>query len=145
MLLGAVAFASVMLLLAGAWSVVYFHLHPRCSEQVLTEAASPDQRWKAAVLERRCGEDAPFLVHVNLRPASDPIRLGYFSGHADEGEIFVTEEVFQDGVQSANATPSLEWSAPDHLIVQCSRCGAAFAQKRNQHFQNVLVEYRATP
>ena len=139
MILGAVALGLSMLMMAGALSVVYFHLHPRCSEQLLSEAISPDKRWIGAVMERRCGEESPFLVHVNLRPAQEPIRLGYFSGQASEGEIFVTEEVFVAGIASPSAMPTLEWSSSDQLNVKCSHCSSAFARAQSERWQSVRI------
>src|SRR5215472_9779971 len=131
MIFGAIGYGSSMLLMAGALTVVYFHLHPRCSERVLSETVSPDKQWIAAVMERRCGEESPFLVHVNLRPARQDIRLGYFSGQASEGEIFVAEEVFVAGIASPSAIPTLEWSSSDQLNVKCLRCSSAFAQAQS--------------
>ncbi len=135
MVLGALAFGSAMLLMAAALSVVYFHLHPRCSEQALAEAISPDKQWVAAAMERRCGDNAPFLLHVNLRSAAQPIRLGYFSGHASEGEIFLVEE------DTPAETPTLVWSSSDQLIVRCPRCDSQFAQIMNQRWQSVHIRY----
>src|SRR5262245_595082 len=92
MIFGSLAFGSVMLFLATVMSVVYFHNRPRCTEQVLYETTSPSGQWTAAVMERRCGDESPFLIHVNLRPAGEPLRFGFFSGRAEEGEVFVMEE-----------------------------------------------------
>lgn len=137
MILGALVFGSVMLLMAGALSVVYFHMHPQCSEQVLAEATSPDQRWIAAAMERRCGDNSPFLLHVNLRPAGQPIRLGYFSGHASEGEILLLEE------ETAAEIPDMDWSSSDQLHIRCPRCSAAFARAINERWQSIHIRYAA--
>jgi hypothetical protein len=135
MVVGSLAFGCAMLLMAAALAVVYFHMHPQCSEQVLAEAISPDKRWIAAALERRCGGNAPFLLHVNLRPAEQPIRLGYFSGHASEGEIFLVEE------DTPADVPQLEWRSPDRLDIRCARCSSAFARTMNQRWQSVSIRY----
>jgi hypothetical protein len=137
MIVGALAFGSTMLLMAAALSVVYFHMHPGCSEQVLAEAISPDKRWIAAALERRCGDNAPFLLHVNLRPAGQPIRLGYFSGRASEGEIFLVEE------DTPADVPALEWSSHDQLDVRCPHCSSTFARTMNKRWQSVHIRYVA--
>jgi len=141
MALGALAFGSAMLLMAAALSVVYFHLHPRCSEQALAESISPDGQWTATVMERRCGEESPFLVHVNLRRSNAPIRLRYFSGKATDGEVFVTEEAFAGGEQSPNTVPVLEWNGSSLLNVRCSRCSSAFAQVMNERWQSIRIRY----
>jgi hypothetical protein len=145
MIFGAIAFGSSMLLMAGGLSVVYFHMHPRCSEQVLSESISPDKQWIGAVMERRCGEESPFLIHVNLRPAQQAIRLGYFSGQASEGEIFVTEEVFVAGEALPSAIPKLEWSSADQLNIKCSHCNSAFARAQSERWQSVRIRYSAEP
>src|SRR5215467_3707711 len=125
MIFGAMAFGSAMALMAGALWVVYVHAHPRCSDRVLAQTDSPDGKWIVALMERRCGEDAPFLLHVNLRPASEALRWGFFSGRAEEGEVFVVEE------ETQRVRPALEWTAPDKLTIQCSGCRAALVRKRD--------------
>jgi hypothetical protein len=139
MILGMLAFGSAMLLFAGALSVVYFHHRPRCGEQVLSQAASPDERWTAVVMQRRCGDESPFFIHVNLLPAAESLRLGYFSGRADEGEVFLAEQ------ESPDAAPELEWSSPTQLTIRCSRCRAALVQKRDEHRGPVQVGYQLRP
>jgi hypothetical protein len=139
MILGTLAFSLAMLLFAGALSVVYFHHRPRCSEAALSEAASPDKRWTATILQRRCGDESPFFIHVNLRPATESLRLGYFSGRADEGEVFLAEQ------ESPDVAPELEWSSPTQLTVRCSRCRAAPVQKRDEHWGPVQVRYQLRP
>src|SRR5215471_21028511 len=103
MILGSLAFGSAMALMAGALWVVYVHAHPRCLDRVLAQAESPDGNWTAALLERRCGEEAPFFLHVNLRPANQALRFGFFSGRAEEGEVFDVEE------ETQRVRPALEW------------------------------------
>src|SRR5215467_16355539 len=114
MLRGSVAFAVVMLVMFTALTVVYLHLRPRCSDQVFSSVTSPDHRWTASVMEARCGEDQPFLTHVNLRPAGESIKLGYFSGKADAGEVFLIEK----DAQSASIT--LDWTSQNRLANSCS-------------------------
>jgi hypothetical protein len=139
MILAGLAFGGVMVLMAGAASVLYLHFHPRCTDQVLSESTSPEGQWTAALMERRCGEESPFFYHVNLRPAAEPIRLAYFSGRADEGEIFRIEEYGGD------TEPILKWSAPRQLTITCPRCGSAQVQKREEHWGPITVGYRLQP
>jgi hypothetical protein len=136
MVSGALVFGSGMVLMAAVLSVVYFHLNPRCSEQVMAEAASPDQQWIAAVLERRCGPESPFLLHVNLRPAQQPISLGYFSGLASDGEVLVVEE------ETAGVGPELEWNSSRELTIRCPRCSSSFAQKMDERLGPILMRYQ---
>jgi hypothetical protein len=137
MVSGALVFGSAMLLMAAALSVFYFHLYPRCSEQVMAEAASPDQQWIAAVMERRCGPESPFLLHVNLRPAGQPISLAYFSGLASDGEVLVVEE------ETAGIVPELEWNSSHELTIRCPRCSSSFAQKMDERLGAILIRYQA--
>lgn len=135
MILGTTTFGIIIACLAGALSVVYFHARPSCGEQALTESSSPDHQWNAAAMQRRCGEDAPFLIHVNVRPAGAPIRLGYFSGRASEGEVFVAEQDAPDVV------PDLEWTSPTTLTVRCPQCRASEVRKREDHVGAITVRY----
>jgi hypothetical protein len=135
MLFGAFGFAGVMLLMAGMLSVVYFHAHPRCNEQVFSSLRSPDQRWEAVVMQRRCGDEEPFLVHVNLRPGGGPLRLGYFSGKADEGEVFLTEQDDMDVV------PELRWDSPEQLTIVCPGCRRSLVQTREHRWGAITMRY----
>lgn len=135
MILAALAFAGFMLLLAGALSVAYLHYHPRCSEQVFSEAASPDGRWKAAILERRCGEDSAFFLHVNIRPSAEPVRLEFFSGRAEGGEVFVVEEATQ------RSDLELAWTEGGRLAVRCANCIPALVRKQDEQWRTVTVGY----
>jgi hypothetical protein len=139
MLLGAVAFGSAMALMAGALWAVYIHAHPRCSDRVLAQVDSPDDKRTAALMERRCGEEAPFFLHVNLRPAGEALRLGFFSGRAEEGEVFLVEE------DTTRVMPVLQWTAPDELTIQCSGCRAALVHKRDERWSSVRLTYQIQP
>ncbi|HEY6971456.1 MAG TPA: hypothetical protein VJA94_19765 [Candidatus Angelobacter sp.] len=87
------------------------------------------------MMEARCGENQPFLTHVNVRPAGKSIKLGYFSGKADDGEIFLLEQ----DAQSANVT--LDWTGPDRLAISCSHCQIAFIKKRQEHWNDLQISY----
>jgi hypothetical protein len=139
MIFGSVAFGSAMLLMAGALSMIYFHNRPRCDEAALSEITSPDGQWTAAVMERRCGDESPFFMHVNLRPSQQPIQIGYFSGRADEGDVFVAEE------QTQGLEPVLSWSSPNQLTIQCPRCSRGQVKKREERLGAISIEYRQQP
>ena len=135
MVRGSFAFAGVMVLMFSALTVAYLHMHPRCTDQVISNSTSPNGHWTASVMEARCGEDSPFLTHVNLRPASESIKMGYFSGKAEEGEVFLLEQ----DAQSANV--NLNWTAPNRLAVSCKHCQIAFLRKRQAHWGDVTISY----
>jgi hypothetical protein len=135
MVRGSFAYGAALLTMFAILTVVYLHLRPRCSDQVVAESTSPDNHWTAAVMEARCGEESPFLTHVNLRPANESIKLGYFSGRADEGEVFLLEQDAQ------SASMKLEWTSPTHLAISCSHCQVAFLKKRQERWGNVEISY----
>lgn len=135
MIRGSLFYAAFLIFLFAVLTVVYLHLRPRCTDQVISSSTSPDGRWTASVMEARCGEDQPFLTHVNLRPAGESVKLGYFSGKADEGEVFLVEQ----DAQSADVT--LNWTAPNRLAISCNHCQLAFLRKHQQHRQDVEIAY----
>jgi hypothetical protein len=139
MIFGSLAFGTAMLLMAGALSMIYFHDRLRCDEAALSETTSPDGQWTAAVMERRCGDESPFFIHVNLRPSKQPIQIGYFSGRADEGDVFVAEE------QTQGVEPVLTWTSPNQLTIQCPRCRPAQVKKQEEHLGAISIEYRLQP
>lgn len=135
MIRGALIYGAAMVLMFAVLTIIYLHLRPRCSDQVTAESTSPDGRWAAAVMEARCGDESPFLTHVNLRPANGAIKLGYFSGRDEEGEVFLLE-------QDANsAAMQLQWTAPNHLAISCSHCQIAFMRKRQERWGDVAISY----
>jgi len=135
MVKGSLAFAFVLIAMFAALTVVYLHLRPRCSDQVFSSAPSPDGKWAASVMEARCGQDQPFLTHVNLRPAGESIKLGYFSGKADDGEVFLIEQ------DADSAAVSLKWMAPNRLAISCAHCQLAFLRTHQEHWGDVTVTY----
>ena len=135
MLRGSFFYATALLALFGVLTIFYLHARPRCSDQVISESASPDGHSTAAVMEARCGEESPFLTHVNLRPAGDSIKLGYFSGRSEDGEVFSLEQDAQ------SASIKLEWTDATHLAISCSHCQIAFLRKRQERWRNVTISY----
>ena len=121
MIVGALAFGSAMLLMAAALAVVYFHMHPQCSEQVLAEAISPDKRWIAAALERRCGDNAPFLLHVNLRPRSSRFVSVIFSATPAKVKSFLSKRTLLPMCPSWNGDHPIDSIFAARAVVQHSR------------------------
>lgn len=135
MIHGSLAFAAVLVVMFAMLTVLYLHYRPRCSDQVIADQHSPDGRWAAAVMEARCGQDQPFLTHVNLRSATGSIQLGYFSGKADDGEVFLVEQDAQSG------NVALNWTAPNRLAISCAHCQLVFLRKRLEHWGDVTITY----
>ncbi len=129
------ALGAVMLLMFAVLTVVYLHVRPPCLDQVVASEQSPGKRWIAAAMERRCGSESPFLTHVNLRPVDQPIRLGYLTGKAEEGEIFLIEQ----DAESAHVT--IDWSSDRQLTVRCAGCSSAVQLKRDQRWNDIDIRY----
>lgn len=135
MLYGSFVYGGMMLLMFAALSVVYLHMRPRCSDRVVAEATDPGKQWTAGVMERRCGAEAPFFTHVNLRPAAEDLHTGFFSGSAAEGEVFLIEQ------DAAGAGITLSWATPNTLIVRCAHCSPALVRKRDERRAKVVINY----
>jgi len=131
---GSLIFASVLALLIAALTTVYLHVRPRCSDDVVLASESPDRQWIATAMQRRCGEESPFLTHVNLRPANRSLQYGFFSGKAEDGEVFVVE-------REAHGLPlALIWDSPSQLTIRCSNCPDA--SRRQKESGKVVVRYQ---
>jgi len=132
---GAFIYGGAMLVMFAVLTVFYLHSRQRCSERVAGQADSPNARWRAAIMERRCGEEAPFIAHVNLRRAGEPLRRGFFSGMAGEGEVFVVEQ------DVAGAGVTLRWIDGDTLLIQCPKCAASLLRKHDEQWSGVRIKY----
>ena len=135
MLQGTLVYGGVMLAMFAVLTVIYLHTRPRCSDRVVAEAASPNGQWTAAVMELRCGEDAPFFTHVILHPGADELKRGFFSGSAEEGEVFRIEQ------DAAGAGLTLEWTGPGTLLIRCPRCATDLVRKSQERWNAVTLSY----
>lgn len=131
----AIGFAAILLLLVGVLKLFSAHEWPTCPDHVIREANSPDKRWTAAILQRRCGTYAPFITSINLR-AAGPLRRGYYSGQATQGTVFMVEQ------DAAGAGISLSWSAQKVLTVHCAHCSPDFVRQRDQLWSDVRIQYQ---
>jgi hypothetical protein len=129
------AFAGVMLIMFAVLTVVYLHTRPRCSDRVVEESTNPRKEFTASVMERRCGENAPFFTHINLRPASQDLKIGFFSGSVKEGEVLLVEQ------DAASTGITLNWIAPSTLNIKCHQCTTALLRKHEEHWGNVFIKY----
>jgi len=139
MIRGAIAYGLAMLLMFAVLTAIYFHLRPLCPDRTLAQVESPEHHWMAAVLQRRCGDDAPFISHVNLRPASQALRRGFFSGQAPEGDVFVIEQ------DAAGAGLTLIWTAPDALTIACPQCIPAYIRRSDAQWGAIRIHYELPP
>jgi len=135
MVYGSLIYGGMMLAMFAVLSLVYFHIRPRCADRTIADAAAPGQKWNATIMERRCGEEAAFFTHVNLRIATQSQKYGFFSGQATEGEVFQIEQ------DARTARLSLLWTEPDQLTIQCSKCADVPAGKREEKWGPVTIRY----
>jgi hypothetical protein len=136
MVYGSFLYGGMMLVMFAVLTVVYLHTRPRCSDRVVAEATDSEKRWTAAILERRCGAESPFFTHVNLRPEGKDLELGFFSGSAIEGEVFVIEQ------DAAGTGITLNWTSPTTLSIHCPRCSAALVRKHDERWGSVVINYQ---
>ena len=78
MVYGSFVYGGMMLVMFAVLTVVYLHTRPRCSDRVVAESTDQAGQWTATVMERRCGAEAPFFTHVNLRPAGKDLNYRIF-------------------------------------------------------------------
>jgi hypothetical protein len=134
MVFGSFVYGGVILAMFAVLTVVYLHMRPRCSDRVVAEATGPGRAWTATLMERRCGAEAPFFTHVNIRPAAKDLKTGFFSGVAEEGEVFLLE-------QDAAAGVTLSWTSPGTLSIECPRCNAALLRKHDARWGSIAINY----
>jgi hypothetical protein len=132
---GAFVYGGIMLVMFAVLTVVYLHTRPRCSDRLVAESTNQNKQWTAAVMERRCGTEAPFFTHVNLRPAGKDLNTGFFSGSATDGEVFVMEQ------DAASAGITLHWGSPITLSITCPRCRPSLLRKHDEHWGSVTINY----
>jgi len=130
-----IGFAAILLLLVGVLKLFSAHEWPTCPDHAISETTSPEKNWTAAILQRRCGTDAPFITLVNLRPTG-PLRRGFFSGQAAQGTVFVVEQdAYGSGI-------TIAWSAENVLTVRCPHCSPDLVRQRDQRWGNVTIHYQ---
>jgi hypothetical protein len=135
MVYGSFVYGGMMLLMFAVLTVVYLHTRPRCSDRVVVESTGQAAQWTATVMERRCGAEAPFFTHVNLRPVGKNLNRGFFSGSATEGEVFLVEQ------DAAGAGLTLHWTSSMSLTVSCPHCSPSLIRKHDGRWSNVVIEY----
>jgi hypothetical protein len=135
MVYGSFVYGGMLILMFAVLTVVYLHTRPRCSDRVVAESTDQVRQWTATLMERRCGAEAPFFTHVNLRPAGKDLATGFFSGSATEGEVFLLEQ------DAAGAGISLRWTSPLVLSITCPRCNPSLVKKHDERWGNVIIEY----
>jgi hypothetical protein len=139
MVYGSFVYGGMMLVMFAVLTVVYLHTRPRCADRVVVDSTDQSGQWTATMMERRCGAEAPFFTHVNLRPAGQDLRLGFFSGSATEGEIFAVEQ------DAAGAAITVHWTSPTALSIICPHCSPGLVRKHDERWGNVNISYDLTP
>lgn len=95
--------AVLALLLAVRWTVMHLVLAPDCSNNVITQTPSPDNRHFAVVFDRACGASTSNDRIVMLREDKETLKLDNY-----------TEWIF-----TAKHEPRIElrWTDATHLVV----------------------------
>ena len=135
MIYGSFVYGGMLLVMFAVLTVVYLHTRPQCSDRVVAESTDQAAQLTATVMERRCGTEAPFFTHVNLRPVGKDLNTGFFSGSATEGEIFVLEQ------DAASSGVTLHWTSPVTLGITCLHCSPTLVRKRDERWGNVTINY----
>jgi hypothetical protein len=139
MIYGSFVYGGMLLVMFAVLTVFYLHTRPRCSDRVVAESTDQTRQWTATAMERRCGAEAPFFTHVNLRPAGKDVNRGFFSGSATEGEVFLIEQ------DAASTGITLHWTSPMALIITCPRCSPSLVRTRDEHWGNITIGYDVPP
>ena len=126
---GGLAFSALLVALSGALTMYYVHARPRCGDRPVSESISPDRHWTATVLERRCGEDAPFITQVNLRQGGTKLQRGFFSGQANDNNVFTVEQ------DAAGAGLQLQWTDAGELTITCRHCDRKYMRRQDTRLQ----------
>jgi hypothetical protein len=135
MLRSTAAFAIALLVIFSVMTAVYVHIHPQCPDSVLQQAEGPSHRFVAAVLQRRCGEESPFITQVSLRAASKELSRGFLSGEVSRGIVFRVEQ------DATGAELNVIWTGPEQLTIRCPRCDGRFVQTRQTGWEHVRISY----
>jgi hypothetical protein len=129
------AYGGMMIVMAAALTIVYLHNRPRCGDRIVSESTSPDHRWTATILERRCGDDAPFLTQINVRDGGTELKRGYISGQANENNVFSIEQ------DAAETGLKFNWSHPGELIVKCAHCDPRYLHQHQSQHGALAIRY----
>ena len=135
MVYGSFVYGSMLLVMFAVLTVVYLHTRPSCSDRVVAESTDQSGQWTATIMERRCGAEAPFFTHVNLRTAAKDLKTGFFSGSATDGEVFLVEQ------DAAGAGVTVRWTSPTALSISCLQCNTSLIRKRDERWNGVLIKY----
>lgn len=129
-----IGFAVSLIILVVGLKFFTMHIWPKCPDRVVDEVESPGHDWVAAILERRCGPEAPFFAQVNLRRAG-PLKTGFLTGQVQQGTVFMIEQ------DVAGAGMKLAWSQPDTLTIRCPLCTKESVHQRHQRWGPVKIQY----
>src|SRR6266851_6732298 len=129
------AYAVLLMAMGAALTVVYVHERPRCGDRRVKESNSPDRRWTAAVLERRCGEDAPFITLINLRDGGTKLVRGFVSGQANQNNVFMVEQ------DAAGSGLQLDWNGSGELTIHCPHCDANYVRRQDPQHGGLKIRY----
>lgn len=128
-------YAGLLAVMAFTLTVVYLHKRPRCGDRIVSESNSPDRRWTATVLERRCGDDAPFITQINVRDGGTKLERGFLSGQTNENNVFLLEQ------DAAGAALQFEWNGHDKLTIHCEHCDVRYLRRHEPQHGQLKITY----
>ncbi|HYG98651.1 MAG TPA: hypothetical protein VD837_05925 [Terriglobales bacterium] len=102
-----------------------------CTNDVLSETASPDHRYKAVVFIRDCGATMDYSAQVSIIKYDEKLR------NADLGNSFVSDSDHGAVMPSAN----VQWQSPKSLIINYPGRARTFFTKTK--FEDISVKYNA--
>jgi hypothetical protein len=129
------AYAALMTSMAAALTAVYVHNRPRCGDRIVSESNSPDRHWTATVLERRCGEEAPFITQINLRDGGTALQRGFLSGQANQNNVFTVEQ------DAAGAGLHLTWNGDNEVTIHCRHCDPNYLRRQDPQHGALTIRY----
>jgi hypothetical protein len=118
-----------LILLICAICSLHCGIAPECSNTILSEVASDDARYVAALVERNCGATTDYSTIITLRLATSA-----FS--ADSGIVFVAKGRQEVGIR---------WISETNVRVTCSSCAERDVFKREPVWKDVSILYDLKP
>ncbi len=109
-----------------------------CGNNILSESASPDGKWKAVVFAVDCGATTT-TKELNMAPRISILRADEPLSDADSGNVFAART---DGT-SKGLSVQINWTGARELTIDYP--GAAAVAKQNTKYKEVTVKYVPEP
>lgn len=109
---------------------------PMCTNQVLLEVVSPDQRYKVVVFLRDCGATTNYSSHVSIVPARHKIT------NRSGGNVFIADTDHGRAPAGINGAPEVEvaWQSANELSIRYNKAVRIFKSIDELHAIEVRLE-----